>query len=375
MNPSLQDEIDQSIDMEGREPYAPQRLPPTPPAAAGSLHELVTLLESTRDSREDCKGLLEKYIQNYRTIVENIPDLVYSLDERGIIVLVNKAVNAFGYSVDELVGTFFANLIYQEDRDYTTRGFFDIAAQSQNRAHSQKFRIVTKSGDLRWLEANCSIHFTLSGDFIWQEGVCRDITETVQAQHALMKTQNSLEEEVRKRTTELTRASLELQKEILERRETERALRERERDLEQEKANLQEANTALKVLLKRRKLDKRAFEEQVLHNVQKLVLPYLKLLSAEVADERQMTYLQIIETNLNDITAGFARRLSVEYSGLTKTEIKVADFIRHGMKNRHIAEQLGLSVRTVEAYRMSIRDKLKIHHKKVNLCTYLKSMR
>ncbi len=289
--------------------------------------------------------------------------------------MVNKAVNAFGYSVDELVGTFFANLIYHEDRDYTTRGFFDIAAQRQNLAHSQKFRIVTKSGDLRWMEANCSIHFTLSGDFIWQEGVCRDITETVHAQHALMKTQNSLEEEVRKRTSELTHATLGLQKEILERRETERALRERERDLEQEKANLQEANTALKVLLKRRELDKRAFEEQVLHNVQKLVLPYLKLLSAEVADERQTTYLQIVETNLNDITAGFSRRLSVEYARLTKTEIKVADFIRHGMKNRQIAELLGLSVRTVEAYRMSIRDKLKLHHKKVNLCTYLKSMR
>jgi DNA-binding CsgD family transcriptional regulator len=45
------------------------------------------------------------------------------------------------------------------------------------------------------------------------------------------------------------------------------------------------------------------------------------------------------------------------------------------MKNRQIAELLGLSVRTVEAYRMSIRDKLKLHHKKVNLCTYLKSMR
>jgi PAS domain S-box-containing protein len=375
MNPSLQDNIDRSVGRKGKEPYAPPRMPPTSPNAVGNLHELVTLLESAKDPREDCKALLNNYIQSYRTIVESIPDLVYSLDENGVIVMVNKAVNAFGYSVDELVGTFFANLIYHEDRDYTTRGFFDIAAQRQNLAHSQKFRIVTKSGDLRWMEANCSIHFTLSGDFIWQEGVCRDITETVHAQHALMKTQNSLEEEVRKRTSELTHATLGLQKEILERRETERALRERERDLEQEKANLQEANTALKVLLKRRELDKRAFEEQVLHNVQKLVLPYLKLLSAEVADERQTTYQQIVETNLNDITAGFSRRLSVEYSGLTKTEIKVADFIRHGMKNRQIAELLGLSVRTVEAYRMSIRDKLKLHHKKVNLCTYLKSMR
>ena len=91
-------------------------------------------------------------------------------------------------------------------------------------------------------------------------------------------------------------------------------------------------------------------------------------------DERQKAYLNIIETNLNDITSAFSRRLSMDYYDLTISELKVANFIKQGRKTREIAELLGLSSRTVEAFRMSIRKKVRIHNKKVNLRTFLMSM-
>lgn len=366
--------IFQPTENDSKAPYtSPPALPP-PSASTDELHRLISFLESQKELHQAMEDTLRELERGYRAIVENIPDLVYSLNERGVIVMINQAVVTYGYSVEELVGSYFPDLIYHEDRESTRRTFFDIAAQRKNCAHSQKFRIVTKTGELRWLEANCSIHFTLNGDFIWQEGVCRDITEIIQVQHSLMKIQDDLEEQVRKRTFELTRANTELHNEIQERRDTERALREREKDLEQEKVNLQEANTALKVLLKRRDRDKRTLEEQVMYNVKKLLLPYLNKLSREIQDERHKAYLHIIETNLQDITGSFSRRLSMEYYGLTKAEIKVANFIRQGNKNRQIADLMGLSIRTVEAYRMSIREKLKIHNKKINLCTYLMSI-
>jgi len=172
----------------------------------------------------------------------------------------------------------------------------------------------------------------------------------------------------------LTEANDELQKEILDRRETERILRDREADLEMEKGNLQETNTALKVLLKRREVDKHEFEEQVMYNVKEFVLPYLDKLKNLELDERQEAYLSILESNLSDITSAFSRRLSLEYYDLTPSERKTANFIRQGKKTRDIAALLGLSRRTVEAYRLSIRKKLRLQNKKVNLRTFLSSL-
>jgi DNA-binding CsgD family transcriptional regulator len=173
---------------------------------------------------------------------------------------------------------------------------------------------------------------------------------------------------------ELTRANEELQRKIDEGLLSEKALRDREHELEMEKTHLQEANTALKVLLKRREEDKRALEERVMYNIKKLVLPFLSKLQKESLDERQQSYLGIVEANLMDITGGFSRRLSLAYYGLSTSELKVANFVRQGKKNREIAHLLNLSVRTVEAYRQAIRNKLRLQNKKMNLRTFLMSI-
>ena len=130
----------------------------------------------------------------------------------------------------------------------------------------------------------------------------------------------------------------------------------------------------MRVLLKRREMDKHEFEEQVMYNVKELILPYLDTLKSLTLDERQEAYLSILESNLNDITKAFSRRLALEFHHLTPSEFKVATFIRQGKKSREIASLLGLSLRTVDAYRQSIRRKLRIQNKKVNLRTFLLSI-
>jgi len=315
----------------------------------------------------------EEFEWRYHRLVENIPDMVYSLDQQGNIVTVNKAISIYGFTFDELVGRPFLGLIYFEDRDRVSEAFHDIVAHGKNYSQTQQFRIQTKAGDIRWVEANSAFRFSAAGRFMLQEGVCRDITDRIEAQEALLKAQNELEELVHQRTKELTKANLDLQKEIDERRETENILREREKELEMEKANLEEANTAFKVLLKRREVDKRAVEEQVMYNVKKLLLPYVEKIKKKVSNERKLSYLSIIETNLNDITNSFSRRLSIDFYGLTNSELKVANLIQQGKKSGAIASLLGISIRTVEAYRLAIRRKLRIQNKKVNLRTYLRT--
>jgi len=153
----------------------------------------------------------------------------------------------------------------------------------------------------------------------------------------------------------------------------EKSLRKRERELEIERRNLEEANVALKVLLKRIDSDKKEFEERVLSNVKELVEPYLTKLKTSRLDAKQEAYLHIVESKLNDIISPFSHRLSSKYSNLTPTEIHVANLVRDGKATKEIAEILNLSVRTIDAHRLRIRQKLDIKKNKTNLRSYLLS--
>ncbi|MGD8844632.1 MAG: PAS domain S-box protein [Desulfobacteraceae bacterium] len=310
----------------------------------------------------------------HRLLADNVPDVVYALDQSGVIIALNKAITQYGYTLAELIGKKFTDLIHIEDRNRVAGRYLEIVTQKESRSHIQQFRFVSKSGEIRWLEAHGSIQFDSQSRFMFQQGACRDITEIVESRRSPDKTRTELEALVKLRTAELTQANADLQREILERRETERILKEHEVDLEMEKGNLEETNTALKVLLKRREVDKQEFEEQVMCNIKEFVLPYLDKLKELAVDERQQAYVSILESNLSDVTSAFSRRLSLDYYNLTPAERKTANFIRQGKKTREISSLLGLSPRTVEAYRLNIRNKLRIQNQKVNLRTFLLSV-
>jgi PAS domain S-box-containing protein len=346
-----------------------------PPSSIGAADDQQALPAPPTGSKPGLQSALAAIKQRYRMLADNVPDLVYSLDAHGVITAVNKAAVKYGFSPGELIGKNLVDLVLIEDRDRVVADYFEIVTRRESCTYTQKFRILAKSGQVHWLEDRCSVAFLPDGRFLLQEGVCRDITDALPGPDAQQRIREEMKALVNIRTAELTDANVELQREILDRRETERILREREADLEMEKSNLQETNTALKVLIKRREMDKHDFEEQVMFNVKEFVLPYLDKLKDLDLDDRQQAYLSIVESNLNDITSAFSRRLSLEYYDLTPSERKTANFIRQGKKTKDIAALLGISRRTVEAYRLNIRKKMRLQNKKVNLETYLASLK
>lgn len=154
----------------------------------------------------------------------------------------------------------------------------------------------------------------------------------------------------------------------------EEALRERELELELQTQKLEETNTALRVLLKAREEDKQKLEEKVLANVKELIIPYLKDLKNAGLDGRQKAYLEIVESNLNDIISPFLHQLSSKYLNLTPREIQVATLVKEGKATKEIAEMLHLSMNAVDFHRKNIRKKLGLKNKKANLRTHLLSL-
>jgi PAS domain S-box-containing protein len=161
---------------------------------------------------------------------------------------------------------------------------------------------------------------------------------------------------------------------IIEHKQTDLALGEREKELEVKTLNLEELNVALSVLLKKREEDKTKLEENVMFNMKELIEPCLEKLKNTGLGERQLTLVDILETNLNEIILPFSRSLSSGYLKLTPSEIQVANLVKLGKNTKEIADLLNLSGRTIESHRENIRKKLGIKYKKANLRTYLLSI-
>lgn len=142
-----------------------------------------------------------------------------------------------------------------------------------------------------------------------------------------------------------------------------------------EKYNLDEMSTALRVLLKMRDGDKAELEENVLFNVKQLVFPLLEKLKKSQLDNKQMSCISTLESNLENIISQFSCRLFLKYLNLTPSEVRVANLVREGKTTKEIAELFNLSGKTIESYRKNIRKKIGIKNKKANLRTYLLSIK
>ncbi len=201
-----------------------------------------------------------------------------------------------------------------------------------------------------------------------------DVTEKNLAQKALRQALEELEDRVAERTRELTEANTNLRREIEERKVAERRLRQKERELQLNALHLEETNTALKVLLNQREKDKNDLEEKVLANVRGLLLPGLERLRGCRLNDRQRIYVDILDTNLQEIISPFMQRLSGHYLNLTPAEIQVAGLVKEGKTSKEIASLINVSERGVEFHRNNIRRKLGLNQSRKNLRTYLLSL-
>jgi DNA-binding NarL/FixJ family response regulator len=156
--------------------------------------------------------------------------------------------------------------------------------------------------------------------------------------------------------------------------ETTAALKARESELKERTESLSEVNTALEVLLRKREADRMEVEEKMLSNAKSLILPYLEKLKASRLDHRQRIYLNLVESNLNELISPLSQRMSHHYLNFTPLEIQVANLVKEGKSTKDIAHILRLSVRTIEAVRYTIRRKLGLKKKRSNLRSYLLSI-
>jgi len=282
-------------------------------------------------------GMLESE-EKYRVIFENANDLIVYTDLEGRFLELNdKLEEIFGYKREDFIGKRFSEVDVLGPRDLKKARKDLRNTIAGNPPQVSEFEVFRKDGRKAFVEVNSRL-IKIDGRTRASILIIRDITQRKKAEEALRKVHEELERKVRERTL-----------------------------------NLEEANTALRVLLKKRDEDRMELQERMLMNLKELIIPYLEKMKKSLLDERQRTLLEIIESNLRDILSPLARQISASYLNFTPTEIQVANLVRSGKTTKEIAELLVLSTKTIEFHRENIRSKIGIKNKKVNLRTHLLS--
>ncbi|HOF04670.1 MAG TPA: PAS domain S-box protein [Syntrophales bacterium] len=282
----------------------------------------------------------ESYLSS---IIENQPGLVWLKDRQGKYLAVNEIyAQACGVgAAKDLVGRTDAAIWPAELAEKYRRD--DLRVMETGKPLIVEEQVLIR-GEMTWVETFKTPVYDGQGNVIGTTGYARDVTERKKVEKELERYRESLEQAVEERT----------------------------RELEYRTKTLEEMNIALKVLLDRRAEEKSEMEDRFVMNIRNLVMPFTEKLKETHLDERQLAYLQLIENNLAEVTSTMIKKM--HQFKLTPTELEVASLIKNGKTTKKIADIMGIAPSSVNTHRHSIRKKMGINKKNVNLCSSLRAL-
>jgi PAS domain S-box-containing protein len=142
--------------------------------------------------------------------------------------------------------------------------------------------------------------------------------------------------------------------------------------LQAEHQQLLDKNLALRQILDHLQEEKSSYRHDLTSRVENLLRPLMNRLrdsGGHLGRADVMLLAQRVEMIVNRDVDGFQNNLAK----LSARERDVCALIRDGLSTRRIAQQLGLSPETVNKHRQSIRRKLQIDHRGINLASFLRS--
>ncbi|NJL23079.1 MAG: PAS domain S-box protein [Leptolyngbyaceae cyanobacterium SM1_3_5] len=133
--------------------------------------------------RKQAEAALAASERQFRGIVENANDLIFALraEDLHISYISPQFADFWGYAPDEFIGQSFAPLIHPDDLGICVAEV-QALLQTGEKYAGLEFRIVQKSGAVRWVTSNKTPVFDASGRMIEIQGILRDITDRKQAE-------------------------------------------------------------------------------------------------------------------------------------------------------------------------------------------------
>jgi PAS domain S-box-containing protein len=301
--------------------------------------------------RKRLENSLMEQLLFLQTLIDTIPNPIFFKDIKGNYLGCNKAFEDYhGVTRDSLIGKSVYDMEPKDEADKHHQADMKLLRKSGSITYDYLFHYP--DGTMRDVINSKATFMKPDGTVGGIVGVIIDITDRKRAEEELKNHRDHLEQTVEARTAELQSSKGEL---------------------EIKTRTLEEVNIALKVLLRQIEEDKKDLEERFTQNIKQLVLPYVEKIKKSRLDALQYSSLSIIETNLNEIVSPFLH--SLQQFNFTPRETQIASLIKDGKTTKEIADTIGVAPSAVDTYRNKIRHKLDLNNKKINLQSYLQSLK
>jgi DNA-binding CsgD family transcriptional regulator len=175
------------------------------------------------------------------------------------------------------------------------------------------------------------------------------------------------------REERLVTSTATLLSEVLERMEMENVLRESTKVLQHQAGELEQKNAALREILSHIEYEKNRSVRDARAHVSMFIEPYLHRLRASSdlkPDERAC--VEQLERSFRDLFTQEADRVVRLADRLSPRELEICDLVRNGLTTKQISSFVHITEATVERHRNTIRKKLNLTGRKVNLTSYLR---
>jgi len=160
------------------------------PLDPNDLDKGVTFTALDITERKQVEIALRESKQQYRSVLDNIPDLLYRTDLDGIITFVSPYVYQLsGYTVEEVIGMNIADEVYSITEE---RQLFLETLKKQGIIKSFKTHLKHKDGSILWTSTNAHYWKDDEGNIQGIEGIVWDITECIQMEEYLKESETNL---------------------------------------------------------------------------------------------------------------------------------------------------------------------------------------
>ena len=125
-------------------------------------------------------------------IVDRSPAILFrrKADERSTLVYVSNNIQQMGYTAEEFLSgrIHFRDIVHPDDKE---RMRLEITgyAEKDVEEYTQVYRILTRNGDVRWVEDQTSVERDADGIKTYNQGILVDITERKRAEENLRKSE------------------------------------------------------------------------------------------------------------------------------------------------------------------------------------------
>lgn len=153
--------------------------------AEGNVSGIIGVMLDITEHRLN-EAMLRQSEEKYRDLVENVSEIIYSLDESGVFTYISPAVKHLGgYEPREIIGKSLREFIFEEDLPVVMEC---VQKTLDNRAQSLEFRIYTKYKEVRWLQGS-SRPIYKDGRVVGLRGTLIEIDKRKRVEEALRKSE------------------------------------------------------------------------------------------------------------------------------------------------------------------------------------------